>query len=369
VIPNALKDLKGGLSFSTLPHALTTVRGLWWWLISGLSFALGSTWLPLSFFLSFFRPHLHTTVPRSLLVFFLLDQPSSKPLILWLCRMSFSRVAFIFLFLTLQSIPPVLYYYNQYRFVGLATPNTFSQLHQKGPQQVQWPLRTHDLFDLPATRSALDQGLLFHLASSTHSQTVLDNFSNRLLHTPNSTILTAGLIASLIPFSSSPSPSSGPSLSLQLPEIVDRLFDHAVDLFVSVDRFVQSSFDPFDERYCWRMFSSLSQASSCSVKFSTKTPSGIYDLDLQRIGFHSAWIELLSTCRLTIRDRVGRQLCRTSPNPSLPVFRKTNFHLRSPIDSSITSHWPSLGIDQDFSLIFEEGQTNICPSLLPSSDF
>ena len=281
--------------------------------------------------------------------------------------MSFSRAAFIVLFLTLQSIPPVLYYYNQYRFVGLAAPNTSSQLHQKGSQQAQWPLRTHDLFDLSATRSALDQGLLSHLTSPTHSQTVLDNFSGRLLHTPNSTILTAGLIASSIPFSSSsgPSSSSSPS-SVQLPEIVDRLADQIVDLFVSVDRFVQSSFDPFDERYCWRMFSSLSQVSSCSVKFSTRTPSGIYDLDLQRIGFHSAWIELLSTCRLTIRDRVGRQLCRTSPNPSLPVFRKATFHLRSPIDSSIISHWPSLDVDQDFSLIVEEGQTNICPSLLPS---
>jgi len=273
--------------------------------------------------------------------------------------MSFLRFSFIALFLVLQSIPPVLYYYNQYRFTGLAEFKSFPSTQKTGLDAEAWPLTPEKLFDLSATQAALQKGLISQLSSPSTVQPTLDNFSTRLVLSPNSTIVTAGLIASLLPLSSVSSQT--PQQQQEQQSGVTFFIDQATSLLRSIDQLAQAAFDPFDERYCWRMFSTLSQATSCSIKFSTKTPSGPVDLDLQRIGFHSAWLELLSTCRLTIRDRVGRQLCRSSPNPSLPVFRKGVFHLRSPQDSLIASHWPSLDIDPDFSLVIEPGKTNICP--------
>ena len=79
--------------------------------------------------------------------------------------------------------------------------------------------------------------------------------------------------------------------------------------------------DLHDERFAWRMFSSLGQTVRCDVGFQfAKNRSAV---QLGKI-YHNAWLQLVQTCRKEPRESLTEDLCQRFPGQDLRrlVFQK-----------------------------------------------
>lgn len=269
------------------------------------------------------------------------------------------RILFIVCFLSIQSLPPLRYYYH-----FLLDSSIQSELARRLAQSESFSSRFGSFNSFYNLSSSSSSSSFAAAASPSHTRTIFLPIANQLFQGPS--------------FSSTGLPNStilaAISSSLVSVETLKRLPTSPSSTFLSLDRTLQSLYsiaapflfgqgpDLFDERFCWRMFSSVSQLLSCDVGFSTRRgPSASkINLDLQQIGVHQAWIQLLQSCKSDIRRRITAELCHQAPSPALALFRTTHLTILQPQEPLIAARLQQLEIELPLFVPIEEEAIDWC---------